>query len=210
MRERADKLLADRGLAPDRERSQALIMAGRVTSAGRPVRKPGDLLDADAALEVAAVPPFVSRGGLKLAEALDRFGLDVRGLVGLDIGALVAGAQGSEADPSPAAAPRDGSAAAVAYAFVVTLRSGLKEVRQYAAKRGVETRRAFGDAVLTLRDGESAEADPLEAAGAEPGVVPGEFPRAYELLLRSLQFPLYPALAKKDVQLITKILASLP
>jgi 23S rRNA (cytidine1920-2'-O)/16S rRNA (cytidine1409-2'-O)-methyltransferase len=91
MKERADTLLAARGLAPSREMAQALIMAGRVTSAGRPVRKPGDLLDADAALEVAAVLPFVSRGGLKLAEALDRFGLDVRGLVGLDIGASTGG-----------------------------------------------------------------------------------------------------------------------
>ncbi|MCX6573680.1 MAG: TlyA family RNA methyltransferase [Candidatus Aminicenantes bacterium] len=91
MKERADKLLGARGLAPSREMALALIMAGRVTSAGRPVRKPGDLLDADAALEVAAVLPFVSRGGLKLAEALDRFGLDVRGLVGLDIGASTGG-----------------------------------------------------------------------------------------------------------------------
>ena len=91
MKERADKLLVARGLAPSCEKAQALIMAGRVTSAGRPVRKPGDLLDADAALEVAAVLPFVSRGGLKLAEALDRFGLDVRGRVGLDIGASTGG-----------------------------------------------------------------------------------------------------------------------
>ena len=91
MRERADKLLGARGLAPSLEMARALIMAGRVTSAGRPVRKPGDLLDADAALEVAAVLPFVSRGGLKLAEALDRFGLDVRGQVGLDIGASTGG-----------------------------------------------------------------------------------------------------------------------
>lgn len=91
MKERADKLLVARGLAPSCEKAQALIMAGRVTSAGRPVRKPGDRLDADAALEVAAVLPFVSRGGLKLAEALDRFGLDVRGQVGLDIGASTGG-----------------------------------------------------------------------------------------------------------------------
>jgi 23S rRNA (cytidine1920-2'-O)/16S rRNA (cytidine1409-2'-O)-methyltransferase len=91
MKERADQLLAARGLAPSCEKAQALIMAGRVTSAGRRVLKPGDRLDADAALEVAAAPPFVSRGGLKLAEALDRYGLDVRGLVGLDIGASTGG-----------------------------------------------------------------------------------------------------------------------
>jgi len=91
MKERADKLLADRGLAPGAERARALIMAGLVTSGGRPVRKPGDLLNADAPLEIAKPQPFVSRGGLKLEEALDRFGIDVAGLVGLDIGASTGG-----------------------------------------------------------------------------------------------------------------------
>jgi len=91
MRERADKLVAGRGLAPSREKAQALIMAGSVTSAGRPVRKPGELLDAEAPLEIARPLPFVSRGGLKLEEALERFGLDVRGLVALDIGASTGG-----------------------------------------------------------------------------------------------------------------------
>jgi 23S rRNA (cytidine1920-2'-O)/16S rRNA (cytidine1409-2'-O)-methyltransferase len=91
MKERADKLLASRGLAPSREKAQALIMAGAVTSAGNPVRKAGQLVDADAPLEIAQPLPFVSRGGLKLDEALGRFGLDVRGLVGLDIGASTGG-----------------------------------------------------------------------------------------------------------------------
>jgi 23S rRNA (cytidine1920-2'-O)/16S rRNA (cytidine1409-2'-O)-methyltransferase len=91
MKERADKLLAARGLAASREKAQALIMAGAVTSGGRPVRKSGDLLDPDAALEVAAGLPFVGRGGLKLEEALDRFAIDVAGLVGLDIGASTGG-----------------------------------------------------------------------------------------------------------------------
>ncbi len=91
MKERADKLLTGRGLAPSREKAQALIMAGSVTSAGRPVRKPGDLLDAAAPLEVEKPLPFVGRGGLKLEEALDRFGLDVRGLTALDIGASTGG-----------------------------------------------------------------------------------------------------------------------
>jgi 23S rRNA (cytidine1920-2'-O)/16S rRNA (cytidine1409-2'-O)-methyltransferase len=91
MKERADKLVVDRGLAPSGDKARALIMAGAVTSAGRPVRKPGDLLDAGAALEVAPSLPFVSRGGLKLDEALRRFGIDVRGLAGLDIGASTGG-----------------------------------------------------------------------------------------------------------------------
>jgi 23S rRNA (cytidine1920-2'-O)/16S rRNA (cytidine1409-2'-O)-methyltransferase len=91
MKERADKLLVGRGLAPSREKAQALIMAGLVTSGGRAVRKPGELLDAAAGLEVARPLPFVGRGGLKLEEALDRFGIDVGGMVGLDIGASTGG-----------------------------------------------------------------------------------------------------------------------
>ena len=92
MKDRADKLLVGRGLAPSREKAQALIMAGLVTTTGgRPVSKPGQLLDAEAPLEVARPLPFVSRGGLKLEEALDRFGIDVTGLVGLDIGASTGG-----------------------------------------------------------------------------------------------------------------------
>jgi len=91
MKERADKLLAGRGLAPSREKAQALIMAGLVTSGGRPVGKAGELVDAEAPLEVAHPLPFVSRGGLKLEEALDRFHIDVTGLVGLDIGASTGG-----------------------------------------------------------------------------------------------------------------------
>jgi 23S rRNA (cytidine1920-2'-O)/16S rRNA (cytidine1409-2'-O)-methyltransferase len=91
MKERADKLLVGRSLAPSREKAQALIMAGLVTAGGRPVAKPGELVDAEAPLEVARPLPFVSRGGLKLEEALDRFGVDVRGLVALDIGASTGG-----------------------------------------------------------------------------------------------------------------------
>lgn len=91
MKERADKLLAARGLAPSREKAQALIMAGSVTSAGQPVRKAGELVDAEAPLEIAQPFPFVSRGGLKLDEALTRFAIDVRGLIALDIGASTGG-----------------------------------------------------------------------------------------------------------------------
>jgi 23S rRNA (cytidine1920-2'-O)/16S rRNA (cytidine1409-2'-O)-methyltransferase len=91
MKERADRLLVGRCLATSREKAQALIMAGLVTAGGKPVAKAGELVDADAPLEVARPLPFVSRGGLKLEEALDRFGLDVRGLVALDIGASTGG-----------------------------------------------------------------------------------------------------------------------
>ena len=91
MKERADKLLVGQALAPNCEKAQALIMAGLVTSAGRPILKPGELVDEEAAFEVAIPLPFVSRGGLKLEEALDRFGIDVGGMAALDIGASTGG-----------------------------------------------------------------------------------------------------------------------
>ncbi len=91
MKERADRLVATRGLAPSREKAQALIMAGLVTAGGRRVAKPGELVDTAVGLEVSRPLPFVGRGGLKLEEALERFGLDVAGRVALDIGASTGG-----------------------------------------------------------------------------------------------------------------------
>jgi 23S rRNA (cytidine1920-2'-O)/16S rRNA (cytidine1409-2'-O)-methyltransferase len=91
MKERADRLLVGRGLAPSREKAQALIMAGLVTAGGRRVAKAGELVDPETPLEVARPLPFVGRGGLKLEEALERFGIDVRGLTAVDIGASTGG-----------------------------------------------------------------------------------------------------------------------
>ncbi len=91
MRDRADRLLVGRGLAPSREKAQAFIMAGLVSSGSRAVLKPGDLIDADAEITLKGRMPFVGRGGLKLAEALDRFGLSVAGWVAVDIGASTGG-----------------------------------------------------------------------------------------------------------------------
>ena len=91
MKERADKLLVGRALAPSREKAQALIMAGLVTAGGRRVAKAGELVDPETPIEVARPLPFVGRGGLKLEEALERFGIDVRGLTALDIGASTGG-----------------------------------------------------------------------------------------------------------------------
>ena len=88
---RADLLLFERGLAESRERAQALIMEGVVyTPTGR-VLKAGSTLSADVDLEVKGRLPFVSRGGLKLAHALDEFQLDVSGLIVLDVGASTGG-----------------------------------------------------------------------------------------------------------------------
>jgi 23S rRNA (cytidine1920-2'-O)/16S rRNA (cytidine1409-2'-O)-methyltransferase len=89
---RLDRLLVDRGLAPSRERAQRLIMAGEVLVADRPASKPGTLVPADAPLRLRVpASPYVSRGGEKLAGALDAFGLDVGGLVVLDVGASTGG-----------------------------------------------------------------------------------------------------------------------
>jgi 23S rRNA (cytidine1920-2'-O)/16S rRNA (cytidine1409-2'-O)-methyltransferase len=92
MKQRADLLLVARGLVESRARAQALIMAGKVFVADRPVAKAGDLLPEDAALSVHGRDhPWVSRGGLKLDHALRHFGLSPANRVCLDIGASTGG-----------------------------------------------------------------------------------------------------------------------
>jgi len=91
MKIRLDRLLVDRGLADSREKAQALIMAGEVLLNGQKAAKPGQAVAPDAAVEVLARPPYVSRGGLKLAAALRQFAIDVTGQVCLDIGASTGG-----------------------------------------------------------------------------------------------------------------------
>lgn len=90
---RADQLVVDRGLAASRSQARALILAGEVlTDADQLVSKPGDLLPEDAEVRLrSAPPPFVSRGGVKLAAALDAFQVDVRDRVCLDVGASTGG-----------------------------------------------------------------------------------------------------------------------
>lgn len=88
---RIDQLLVDRGLAPTREKARALILAGSVTVDGQVVDKAGQTVPADSRIEVAAGLPFVSRGGVKLAAALDHFGISVKGKICLDIGASTGG-----------------------------------------------------------------------------------------------------------------------
>jgi 23S rRNA (cytidine1920-2'-O)/16S rRNA (cytidine1409-2'-O)-methyltransferase len=89
---RADQLLVDRGLAESRAKAQALILAGLVFSGERRVDKAGQALAADAPLEVRGKDhPWVSRGGVKLAHALDHFGWDVAGAVALDVGSSTGG-----------------------------------------------------------------------------------------------------------------------
>ncbi len=89
---RIDQLLVDRELAPSKARAQAMILAGQVKVAGARVYKAGALVMADAAVDVAGADhPYVSRGGVKLAGALDAFAVDPTGLTCLDVGASTGG-----------------------------------------------------------------------------------------------------------------------
>lgn len=89
---RADLLLVERGLVPSRTKAQALILAGKVYIKERRVEKAGDLVDPDAPIEVRGPDhPFVSRGGVKLAGALEAFDFEVEGKAVADIGASTGG-----------------------------------------------------------------------------------------------------------------------
>lgn len=89
---RVDQMLLERGLAESRAKAQALILAGLVFSGERKIEKAGQVLPADAPLEVRGREhPWVSRGGIKLAHALDHFGWDVMGKVALDVGSSTGG-----------------------------------------------------------------------------------------------------------------------
>jgi 23S rRNA (cytidine1920-2'-O)/16S rRNA (cytidine1409-2'-O)-methyltransferase len=90
-RERADRLLVSRGLFESRARAQAAILAGLVTADGIAVRKPSEEISPTAKITALAEHPYVSRGGVKLAAALDEFRIDVAGRVCLDVGASTGG-----------------------------------------------------------------------------------------------------------------------
>jgi 23S rRNA (cytidine1920-2'-O)/16S rRNA (cytidine1409-2'-O)-methyltransferase len=90
-RPRLDRALVAKGLAESREKAQALIMAGEVLVKGQKASKPGQPVDPEWPIEVLSRPPYVSRGGIKLAAALEQFGINVRGRVCLDIGSSTGG-----------------------------------------------------------------------------------------------------------------------
>lgn len=90
-KKRLDVILVERRLAETRERAQALILAGDVNVAGRVVDKAGAQVDSAIEITIRAPLPYVSRGGYKLAGALDAFGVDAAGLVCADIGASTGG-----------------------------------------------------------------------------------------------------------------------
>ena len=91
MKQRLDLILVSRGLADSREKAQALIMAGDVMVAGQKAVKPGQAVDVETEISVAAAPRYVSRGGLKLEGALREFKVDPAGMVCADIGASTGG-----------------------------------------------------------------------------------------------------------------------
>jgi 23S rRNA (cytidine1920-2'-O)/16S rRNA (cytidine1409-2'-O)-methyltransferase len=88
---RIDQLLVERGLVESREKAQALIIAGEVVVNGQKALKPGHSVAVDSRVEVLERMPYVSRGGYKLAGALDHWALDVTGWICLDVGASTGG-----------------------------------------------------------------------------------------------------------------------
>jgi len=90
-KDRIDRLLVERGLFDSRAKAQAAIAAGLVTANAEPVRKASEEIAMDAALSATPAHPYVSRGGVKLAAALDHFGFNPKGRVCLDVGASTGG-----------------------------------------------------------------------------------------------------------------------
>ena len=90
-RTRIDKLLLERSYVDSRERAQRLILAGQVLVDERMIDKPGSLVKGDAVIRIVGQEKYVGRGGYKLEAALDFFGVDVKDLVCLDVGASTGG-----------------------------------------------------------------------------------------------------------------------
>ncbi len=91
-KERLDKLLVDKGIAPTREKARGLIMAGRVAVEGKVIEKPGTKIDSEAPIQLKGeTESYVSRGGKKLEGALEAFNIDPKGLVIMDVGASTGG-----------------------------------------------------------------------------------------------------------------------
>lgn len=92
VKQRLDKMVLERGLAPSIDRARAMIMAGQVVVGDHTVDKAGQQVAADAEIRLKGENlPYVSRGGLKLRRALDQFGIDVTGLVAVDVGSSTGG-----------------------------------------------------------------------------------------------------------------------
>ncbi|MGB2764327.1 MAG: TlyA family RNA methyltransferase [Candidatus Aminicenantes bacterium] len=90
-KERADKIVTNRGLAESQKKAQALIMAGMVFSEGQRIEKPGQMIGLNQEISLKEKMPYVSRGGLKLKEALEAFNIPVHGKIAADLGASTGG-----------------------------------------------------------------------------------------------------------------------
>lgn len=91
-KQRLDKLMVERGLAPSREKAQALIMAGQVVVGDHAAQKAGQQVTDEVEIRIKGeLLPYVSRGGLKLAQGLDAFGIDPAGRIAIDVGASTGG-----------------------------------------------------------------------------------------------------------------------
>jgi 23S rRNA (cytidine1920-2'-O)/16S rRNA (cytidine1409-2'-O)-methyltransferase len=90
-KERADKIVAGRGLAESRQKAQALIMAGLVFSEGQRIEKPGQMIGVEQEISLKEKMPYVGRGGLKLEEALEAFKIPIKAKVAADLGASTGG-----------------------------------------------------------------------------------------------------------------------
>ncbi|QID32903.1 TlyA family RNA methyltransferase [Pampinifervens florentissimum] len=88
---RLDQYLVEKGYVSSREKAQAIIMAGLVYVDGKPITKPGTKIKEGQIIEVKELPKYVSRGGYKLEWAIQRFGLDVKGMTALDVGSSTGG-----------------------------------------------------------------------------------------------------------------------
>lgn len=85
-------MLVERGMAPSRERAKAMIMEGNILVAGAPLTKAGAMVDAESRIELRGADiPYVSRGGLKLEAALEHFGVELQGVVAMDVGSSTGG-----------------------------------------------------------------------------------------------------------------------
>jgi 23S rRNA (cytidine1920-2'-O)/16S rRNA (cytidine1409-2'-O)-methyltransferase len=91
LKQRLDRAIVDRGIVESREKARALIMAGEVLIDGQKASKAGQMVSAEARIEVTAKQRYVGRGGLKLEGALQHFGIDVTGLVAADFGSSTGG-----------------------------------------------------------------------------------------------------------------------
>jgi 23S rRNA (cytidine1920-2'-O)/16S rRNA (cytidine1409-2'-O)-methyltransferase len=90
-KERLDKLLVDKGLCETRSQAQSMVLAGNVLVAGQRVDKPGTLFPPTAEITLKEMPKYVSRGGLKLEQALSDFEISVEGRIAVDVGASTGG-----------------------------------------------------------------------------------------------------------------------